>query len=122
VLLPGLVAEVNFEGNRNQFFPEDFRFGFFISYNAGYKTDPSVQRSYVGNQGRPWPWGQAQFGPASWGPGKATWSADPGLPASGWAANAVAAADTTSRPVPAAADGRAPAAAGTAAPGDGSVQ
>ncbi len=115
VLLPGLVAEVNFEGNRNQFFPEDFRFGFFISYNAGYATDP-LRRTAVGNQGRPWPWGTSQFGPASWGPGKATWSANPGLPASGWAASAADAAAAVKTPVSAAPDdGTAPAADGSPA-------
>ena len=31
MFLPGLVGEVNFEANRNQFFPEDFRFGFFVT-------------------------------------------------------------------------------------------
>lgn len=120
-LLPGLVAEINFEGNRNQFYPEDFRFGFFISYKAGYTTDP-VQRSYVGNQGRPWPWGPAQFGPASWGPGKATWSADPGLPASGWAANTVAAETAAKRPPGGEVDGGTRQADGTTQPGDGRVE
>jgi hypothetical protein len=115
VLLPGLVAEVNFEGNRNQFFPEDFRFGFFISYNAGYTTGP-LQRSYVGNQGRPWPWGPSQFGPAAWGPGKATWTANPSLPASGWAASAVAAETVARAPASGTADeGEAPAAGATPA-------
>jgi len=122
VLLPGLVAEVNFQANHNQFFPEDFRFGFFISYSAGYTatTAPAVERSYVGNQGRPWPWGTAQFGPASWGPGKATWNANPGLPASGWAANMVAADTAAGRHKPAAADdGSATDGDGAAAPADG---
>jgi hypothetical protein len=122
VLLPGLVAEVNFQANRNQFFPEDFRFGFFISYNADYRVDGGVQRSYVGNQGRPWPWGVASFGPASWGPGKAVWTADPGLPAAGWAANAVAADAALGRRQPAATAGGAPAEDGDAASDEGSGQ
>ncbi|MBI4518172.1 MAG: hypothetical protein HY699_20405 [Deltaproteobacteria bacterium] len=33
VVLPGLTWEVNFEGNRNDRFDEDFRFGFLIEYN-----------------------------------------------------------------------------------------
>jgi hypothetical protein len=86
LLFPGLVAEVNFEANRNQLFPEDFRFGFFISYNGGYAVTPAVKRNYIGNQGRPWPWTPAQFGPAAWGPGTATWTPDPNAPAWGWAA------------------------------------
>ena len=77
MFLPGLVGEVNFEANRNQFFPEDFRFGFFITYSAGYSTRGGVHRDTVGNQWRPWPWAPAQFGPASWGPTPATWSANP---------------------------------------------
>jgi hypothetical protein len=95
MLLPGLVAEVNFEANRNQLFPEDFRFGFFISYSAGYTTDGGVQRTEVGNQGRPWPWAPAGFGPASWGATPAVWRSYPSLPASGWAAPALASADAT---------------------------
>ena len=122
VLLPGLVAEVNFQANHNQFFPQDYRFGFFISYNAGYGVGDGVQRSYAGNQGRPWPWGPAEFGPASWGPGKAVWSANPGLPASGWAASAVAAEAAAGRQVPAEADGGAPAVHGGTGAGEGSVQ
>jgi hypothetical protein len=86
MILPGLVAEVNFEGNQNQFYPEDFRFGFFISYSAGYTTSGGLRRDNVGNQGRPWPWAPPQFGPSSWSPAPATWSANPSLPASGWAA------------------------------------
>jgi hypothetical protein len=99
MLLPGLVAEVNFEANRNQLFPEDFRFGFFVSYSAGYTTDGGLRRNEIGNQGRPWPWAPAGFGPASWGttPGTtpAVWRPDPALPASGWAAPGLAAADAT---------------------------
>jgi hypothetical protein len=92
MFLPGLVGEVNFEANRNQLFPEDFRFGFFISYSGGYTTAPSLHRDTVGNQWRPWPWAPAQFGPASWGPAPATWSAAPGLPGQGWASPQFAAA------------------------------
>jgi hypothetical protein len=98
--LPGLVAEVNFEGNKNQFYPEDFRFGFFITYGAVYsKTAGSaVQRTYV-DEGRPWVWAPPQFGPAAWGPGSANWTANPGLPASGWASSKFASeADAGRRP------------------------
>jgi hypothetical protein len=86
--LPGLVAELNFEGNKNQFFPEDFRFGFFITYGAVYSKTPGsrVQRSYAA-QGRPWVWGPPRFGPAAWGPVSADWTANPGMPAGGWAAS-----------------------------------
>lgn len=87
----GLVAEVNFEANRNQLFPEDYRFGFFVTYSAGYTTQPDLRRDYVGNDWRPWPWAPAQTGPASWGPRPARWSRNPGLPASGWAAPTFAA-------------------------------
>src|SRR5499425_1449606 len=93
MFLPGLVAEVNFEGNKNQFYPEDFRFGFFISYSAGYTTSGGIHRDTIGNQWRPWPWAPAQFGPAAWGPAPATWSANPSLPASGWAAPQFASAE-----------------------------
>lgn len=93
MFLPGLVGEVNFEANRNQFFPEDFRFGFFITYGGGYRADgDGVRRDTVGNQGRPWPWGPTRFGPTSWGVTPATWSARSSLPASGWAQQAFAAA------------------------------
>jgi hypothetical protein len=87
--LPGLVAEVNFEGNKNQFFPEDFRFGFFITYGAVYSKTLGnpVRRTYV-DEGRPWVWAPPQFGPAAWGPGSANWTANPGMPAGGWAARA----------------------------------
>jgi hypothetical protein len=95
MFLPGLVGEVNFEANRNQFFPEDFRFGFFLSYSAGYSTRGGLHRDTVGNQWRPWPWAPAQFGPASWGATPATWSANPSMPASGWAATTFAAAAAT---------------------------
>jgi hypothetical protein len=92
---PGLVAEVNFEANRNQLFPEDYRFGFFISYAADYATAGGLHRESVGNQWRPWPWAPAQFGPASWGPQPARWTPDPALPASGWASSSFAAAAAT---------------------------
>jgi hypothetical protein len=91
MFLPGLIGEVNFEANRNQFFPEDFRFGFFITYGGGYRVDGNgVRRDSVGNQGRPWPWGPAGFGPASWGATPAKWTARSSLPASGWAQSAFA--------------------------------
>lgn len=94
MLLPGLVAEVDFEANRNQLFPEDYRFGFQISYSAGYEADSSgLARNQVGNQGRPWPWAPATFGPASWGATPAVWNGNPGMPASGWAAASFAAVD-----------------------------
>jgi hypothetical protein len=93
MFLPGLVGEVNFEANRNQFYPEDFRFGFFVTYSADYGFRGGVHRSRVGNQFRPWPWAPTQFGPASWGPAPATWSSNPSMPASGWAAGSFAAAD-----------------------------
>lgn len=86
VLLPGLVAEVNFEANRNQFLPEDFRFGFFIIYDARYRTNGGVRRTAVGSDQRPWPWGPPQFGTSVWGAAPARWSRDPGLPAA-WASN-----------------------------------
>jgi hypothetical protein len=95
MFLPGLVGEVNFEANRNQLFPEDYRFGFFVTYSADYAYDDGIQRTAVGNQWRPWPWAPAQFGPASWGPGEARWSRDPALPASGWAAASFKAAEAT---------------------------
>jgi hypothetical protein len=81
ILLPGLVAEVNFEANRNQLFNEDFRFGFFITYNARYQTAVTpgggIQRTTPADQWRPWPWGLAEFGPASWTPKAAAWNAVP---------------------------------------------
>jgi hypothetical protein len=95
MVLPGLVAEVDFEANRNQLFPEDYRFGFILSYSADYSTDGGVHRTEVGNQGRPWPWAPTQIGPASWGPAPARWSGTPALPTGGWAAPALAAAAAT---------------------------
>ena len=103
MLLPGLVAELNFEAVRNQLFPEDYRFGFFLSYSAGYATDGGLQQNEIGNQGRPWPWAPAGFGPASWGTTPAVWSGNPGLPSSGWAGPALVAADAARaalRPAP----------------------
>jgi len=113
MFLPGLVAEVNFEGNKNQFYPEDFRFGFFISYSAGYTTSGGIHRDTIGNQWRPWPWAPAQFGPAAWGPAPATWSANPSLPASGWAAPQFASAEEA-RQASAKTDGTGTDAAGSA--------
>src|SRR5262249_41970195 len=92
MFLPGLVGEVNFEANKNQFYPEDFRFGFFFTYSAGYTTRDGIHRDSVGNQWRPWPWSPAHFGPASGGPMPATWSATPALPSGGWAAATFASA------------------------------
>jgi len=92
MFLPGLVGELDFEANRNQLYPEDFRFGFFISYSADYGTSGGLHRDNVGNQGRPWPWAPKEFGPASWGPGKGNWSANPSLPSNGWAASTFASA------------------------------
>jgi hypothetical protein len=105
MILPGLVGELNFVANKNQFFPEDFRFGFFLTYSAGYSTRGGLHQDSVGNQWRPWPWAPAQFGPASWGPAPATWSANPSMPGSGWAASTFAAADATGQPAPAAGSG-----------------
>jgi hypothetical protein len=93
MFLPGLVGELNFEANRNQVFPEDFRFGFFITYTGAYSSRDGFRHD--SNQERPWPWGPAQFGPASWGTRPATWNNDPSLPAHGWAAPTFAAAATT---------------------------
>lgn len=85
-IVPGLIAEVNFEANRNQLFPEDFRFGFFFTYAADYATTPTgMTREATGNEGRPWPWAPTQTGPASWGTTPVRWTANPGLPDQGWA-------------------------------------
>lgn len=95
VLLPGLVAEVNFEANRNQLQPEDFRFGFFIIYNTRYQTDGGgLQRGYAASGGqRPWAWGLPEFGPAAWGAAPAGWTTTPSLPGSWAGSQAVAAAN-----------------------------
>ena len=106
MFLPGLTGELNFEANRNQFYPEDFRFGFFITYGGRSNTSGGQQPDTAGGQERPWPWGPARFGPASAGGKPASWSADPSMPAHGWAASTFAAA--------------APA-AGSAAPGAGAA-
>jgi hypothetical protein len=90
MFLPGLVGEVSFEANRNQLFPEDFRFGFFFTYSGTCSTRDGHR---AGTEARPWPWAPAQFGPASWGPTTATWNANPSLPANGWAASSFAAAE-----------------------------
>jgi len=47
------VAEVNFEANRNQFFPEDFRFGFFVVYATDFSTHDGRYREPAGGDGRP---------------------------------------------------------------------
>jgi hypothetical protein len=79
VILPGLVGELNFEADRNQLFPEDFRFGFFITYNARYRTQPppddGMRRTWTADQQRPWPWGLPKFGPAAWSPLPQPWAA-----------------------------------------------
>jgi hypothetical protein len=100
ILLPGLAAEVNFVANRNQLFTEDFRFGFFITYNARYRTKPApdvgLRQSWNADQQRPWPWGLAEFGPAAWGPTADRWGSSPnswGLSPSGWSAGPGAALD-----------------------------
>ena len=87
VIRPGLVGELNFEGNRNQLYSEDFRFGFFLTYNFGYSTRPGAQ-SDPNSQGRPWPWAPAQFGPAAWGAVPAAWNSNSAMAGSGWAARA----------------------------------
>jgi hypothetical protein len=115
MFLPGLVGEVNFEANRNQFYPEDFRFGFFLTYSGDFGTRGGFHQERAGNQWRPWPWAPTQFGPASWGPAPATWSANPGLPASGWATASFASAEAAQ---PAAAPG---AAGGGTAPDTGAA-
>lgn len=46
VILPGLTWELNFEGNHNKRFDEDFRFGFLISYRARHRLhEPAGERS-----------------------------------------------------------------------------
>lgn len=116
MFLPGLVGEVNVEANRNQFFPEDFRFGFFVTYSAGYSTRGGVHRETVGNQWRPWPWAPAQFGPASWSPAPATWSANSSMPSSGWAATTFAAAEAARESAAPTTDSGADASGGSAGP------
>jgi len=77
IILPGLIGELNFEANRNQLFSEDFRFGFFITYNVRYRSQPppeaGLRRSWTADDKRPWPWGLAEFGPASWSPNPQPW-------------------------------------------------
>lgn len=51
VLAPGLIAELDFEGNRNRRFNEDFRFGFLITYNFRYRTE-AEQPQHAGWKGR----------------------------------------------------------------------
>lgn len=46
VVLPGLTWELNVEGNHNQRFDQDFRFGFLISYRARHRLrEPAGERS-----------------------------------------------------------------------------
>ena len=51
VLLPGLVGELDLEGNRNDRFNDDFRFGFFITYN--FQHTPEQQNFPRGSGRRP---------------------------------------------------------------------
>jgi hypothetical protein len=78
IILPGLVGEVNFEADRNQLFTDDFRFGFFLTYSARYRTQPppddGLRRSWTADQQRPWPWGLPKFGPSSWSPIPQPWA------------------------------------------------
>ena len=93
-ITPGLVAEVNFEANRNQFFPEDFRFGFFVVYATDFSTHDGRYRERAGAEGRPWPWTQTQTGNTSWGTDPVRWGPVPELPQRGWAAPTFAAMAT----------------------------
>jgi hypothetical protein len=46
VVLPGLTWELNFEGNHNNRFDRDFRFGFLISYRFRHRLhEPAGERS-----------------------------------------------------------------------------
>lgn len=38
LLLPGLLCELNMEGNRNERFDDDLRFGFLVRYDLGYRS------------------------------------------------------------------------------------
>jgi len=117
MIAPGLIAEVDFIANSNQFLPQDYRGALQVTWVTDVAIDRNgVRQTATGNQGRPWPWGPAQFGPASWGESPSTWSASPGLPAgSGWAVASFAAADASRAAAKAEADGRKAAAPGAAA-------
>ena len=75
-LRPGLVAETNLMGGRNERFDSDIRFGFFVTYNFGYRPpwpgprQDGQRRGYseLPEAGRPTPWGFPKFGPAAWKP------------------------------------------------------
>lgn len=54
VIRPGLVWELDFEGNRNQRFDEEFRFGFLIRYNFDYRTNKPAQPQGASAQPNPW--------------------------------------------------------------------
>jgi hypothetical protein len=85
---PDLVAEINFEGNRNRQFVEDFRAGLFITYSPRVSAAapgrmkeqeekaaaPPAEAPQQGTPWRPVLWGPADFGGASWGP--ARWQGD----------------------------------------------
>jgi len=100
VLLPGLTAEVNFEGIRNQLFPEDFRFGFFITYNGSYATEGGLHRVATGSDQRPWAWGPATFGTSAWNGSPTRWTADPALPNSWGVSQAYASASLPGQTAP----------------------
>jgi len=38
LLLPGLLCELNMEGNRNERFDDDLRFGFLVRYDFGFRS------------------------------------------------------------------------------------
>ena len=75
-LRPGLVAETNLMGGRNERFNSDIRFGFFVTYNFGYRPpwpgshQDDQRRGFreIPDTGRPTPWGFPSFGPAAWKP------------------------------------------------------
>lgn len=108
MFLPGVIGEVDFIANSNQFMPQDFRGALQVTWVTDYAIDRNgVQKTATGNQGRPWPWAPTQFGPASWGESPASWSANPGMPGgSGWATASFAAADASRAAAKAAAEGK----------------
>lgn len=108
MFLPGVIGEVDFIANSNQFMPQDFRGALQVTWVTDYAIDRNgVQKTATGNQGRPWPWAPTQFGPASWGESPASWSANPGMPGgSGWATASFAAADASRAAAKAVAEGK----------------
>ncbi|MFI5395291.1 MAG: hypothetical protein ACHQ9S_07125 [Candidatus Binatia bacterium] len=54
VICPGLVWELDFEGNHNKRFNEEFRFGFLIRYNFDYRSDKPVQPRGASAAHNPW--------------------------------------------------------------------